>query len=124
MSYAYSPNNGIYGNITLSSPIDANYTVSIGPTSDWSLNNVYTATGTGSTGSSGKISLTGDQADIEINGQSLKQTLESINARLGVLVPNPELEKEFEELKELGERYRELEKKFSEQQKVFNILKK
>jgi hypothetical protein len=71
----------------------------------------------------GVMELTGDNADLIINGQSLSETLKAINARLGILVPNPKLEKEFEELQKLGEQYRELEKKYLAQMKVFDILK-
>jgi len=62
--------------------------------------------------------------DIVIDGESLKGFMHMVQDRLAVLRPNPELEKEFDELRECAERYRELEKKFLEQQKVFNILKK
>jgi hypothetical protein len=69
------------------------------------------------------ISLKGEKADIDINGLSLKNTLEGMMERLALLQINPELEAEFEELKQLGERYRALEKELIEQKRVFDILK-
>lgn len=71
----------------------------------------------------GTIELKGEKADVVINGVSLNQTLSAINQRLGVLVPNPELELMFDELKDLSDRYKELETKLLEQKKVFDILK-
>jgi hypothetical protein len=40
----------------------------------------------------GQLSLVGDNADIVINGQSLNDTLTIIQERLGMLVPNAEME--------------------------------
>jgi len=72
---------------------------------------------------SGKIELKGDNADIDINGLSLKETLESIQEMLGVMKMDPALEREFDELKEAGIRYRELKEKFKEQKAVWDTLK-
>ena len=74
---------------------------------------------TGST----KIHINGKDADIVINGKSFTETMAKIEDRLGILRPNPELEKEFDELRQAGEHYRQLEKKFLEQKKIFDILK-
>lgn len=63
-------------------------------------------------------------ADIKIGDVSLMYTLNTINRRLAILQVNPELEAKWEELKELGERYRELEKEIQDKEKVWNILKK
>lgn len=70
------------------------------------------------------IDLQGEDADVVINGKSLSKTLEGIQERLGMLEMNPELEEEFEELREAANRYRELEKKFKEQKRVWDTLKK
>jgi hypothetical protein len=48
----------------------------------------------------------------------------SVNERLAVMVPNPELEAEFDALKACADRYRELEQKFLEQKRVWETLKK
>jgi hypothetical protein len=71
----------------------------------------------------GKISLQGENADIEINGQSLMKMLEIFQERLGWMQPNPELEKEWDDLRELGEQYRELEKRCKEKAEVWKKLK-
>jgi hypothetical protein len=77
---------------------------------------------TGSTWAmSSKVKIT--DSDIEIDGLSLKQTLLAVNERLAVMIPNPALEREFEELKACGDRYRELEREFAEQLKMWNTLK-
>lgn len=90
----------------------------------------YNWSGTGTTigvgttiGQSGKVSLNGKDADVEINGKSLKAWMEQVEERLNMLTPNPELEKEWDELRKLGERYRKLEKKCKEKSEVWKKLK-
>jgi hypothetical protein len=77
----------------------------------------------GSTGTSSQIDLKGPEADIRINGVSLADTLKVIQDRLNVLVPNPELEAEWDQLRELGEQYRALENKLKEQGDMWTKLK-
>ena len=72
---------------------------------------------------SGRMELKGDGADLTINGKSLKGWMEKVEERLNILTPNPELEKEWDELRRLGERYRKLEKKCKEKAEVWNKLK-
>ena len=72
----------------------------------------------------GKLSLKGNQADIDINGVSLMKTLVEIQERLNILTPNIELEAEWEELKRLGQRYRKLEAKILAKKQTFDILSK
>ena len=72
---------------------------------------------------SGSIELRGDDADIKVNGRSLMDAIDALEQRLNILVPNPELEKEWDELRELGERYRELEKKCKEKGEMWKKLK-
>jgi hypothetical protein len=71
----------------------------------------------------GRISLQGDSADLDINGKSLTQWMERVEDRLNILTPNPTLEKEWDDLRELGERYRELEKKCKEKAEMWKKLK-
>jgi hypothetical protein len=71
----------------------------------------------------GMLSLRGEKADIDINGKSLMKTLEALEERLNLMTPNPELEKEWDDLKKLGERYRKLEKKCKEKAEMWNKLK-
>jgi hypothetical protein len=72
---------------------------------------------------SGMLSLKGENADIDINGKSLMKTLEALEDRLNMLVPNSELEKEWDDLKKLGDRYRKLEKKCKEKANMWTKLK-
>ena len=72
---------------------------------------------------SGKLSLQGTNADIDINGVSLMKTLTSIQERLNILTPAPELEKDWDQLRELGEQYRKLEAEFEEKSKMWKTLK-
>jgi len=72
---------------------------------------------------SSTIDLKGENADIKINGISLIDTLKTIQDRLNILRPNPELETEWDQLRELGEQYRELEKKVKEQGDMWAKLK-
>jgi hypothetical protein len=72
---------------------------------------------------SGVLDLNGDNADIKINGKSLVDTLTALEERLNILTPNPKLEAEWDELRELGERYRELEKQCKEKAEMWKKLK-
>ena len=72
---------------------------------------------------SGMLSLKGANADIDINGKSLMKTLEALEDRLNMLTPNPDMEAEWDQLRELGERYRELEQQCREKTQMWNKLK-
>jgi len=58
--------------------------------------------------------------DLVLDGVSLKQLLEE---RLNLLIPHPELEAEWDQLKELGDQYRKLENELKEKQAVWKKLK-
>ena len=90
------------------------YTISSGTgiTQPWISNKV-----------SPKIKLDGEGADIEVNGESLIGMIKKIEERLNILHPNEKLEAEWEELRELGNRYRELEQHIKEKQATWNRLK-
>ena len=70
-----------------------------------------------------KIKLDGKDADIEVNGRSLMDMIGKIEQRLNILHPNDELEAEWTELRELGDRYRELERHIREKQATWDRLK-
>jgi hypothetical protein len=72
----------------------------------------------------GKMIMKGAEADIEINGKSMSAWMEKVEQRLNILTPNPDMEKEWDELRRLGERYRKLEKKCQEKSQMWNALKK
>jgi hypothetical protein len=63
-------------------------------------------------------------SDIEINGKSLTEMIESIENRLAILHPNEKLEKKWAKLKELGDEYRALEAEILEGEDIWDILKK
>jgi hypothetical protein len=90
-------------------------------------NNVWTTSTNGTSAAnlhqSGMLSLQGEKADIDINGVSLMKTLTSIQERLNILTPAPELEKDWDQLRELGEQYRKLEAEFEEKSKMWKTLK-
>ena len=69
------------------------------------------------------LELRGENADIVVNGVSLMNTLLDIQTRLGVLRPNTEIEQEWDELRELGEKYRALEKDIKEKISIWEKLK-
>lgn len=123
-------------NVSFSSGTNTTYTsmpsVTIGQGLT-SANAVWTTSATGtnynwsavgaSINPSATISLKGENADIDINGKSMKDWMEKVEERLNILTPNPELEKEWDDLRKLGERYRKLEKKCKEKAEVWKKLK-
>jgi hypothetical protein len=72
----------------------------------------------------GQIDIRGTDADIRINGKSMNRWMEQVEQRLNILTVNPELEKEWDDLRRLGERYRKLEKKCQDKAKMWEALKK
>jgi hypothetical protein len=69
------------------------------------------------------VHIQGEDADLLINNKSLKTWMERVEERLNILTPNPELEKEWDQLRRLGERYRKLEKKCQEKAAMWKQLK-
>jgi hypothetical protein len=107
--------------------VDANYDYtsppnyqSLSPTEDIATSNIFSM----SHDIDGKMRISGDDADIEINGISLKQTLEDIQQRMAILQPNPELEKEFKELREIRQQYIKLERNLLEKKEMWETLNK
>jgi len=62
-------------------------------------------------------------ADITVGGKSMREFMNLVEQRLAILTPNKELESEWAELKELGERYRAMEQDLLEKAKSWDILK-
>ena len=76
-------------------------------------------------GSTLKVNGNADfEGEITIKGRNLTDMLDKIEERLAILHPNPELEDRWDELKELGKRYKELEAEIIEKEKIWAILKK
>lgn len=70
----------------------------------------------------GCVDITGQNADIKVHGVSLLNTLKDLQQRLGWLVPNPELESQWQELRELGDRYRALEAECQQKAEMWQSL--
>jgi hypothetical protein len=110
-----------YPNISITSPSVHTTSGTLGP---------FTISGAGTDTApwynqttSSKIRLDGADADIEVNGISLLKTMQEIQIRLNLLQPNTALEAEWEELYELGRKYRELEQKILDKQATWDRLK-
>lgn len=69
-----------------------------------------------------KVNITDN--DLIIDGLSLRDFMQTVNERLAVMVPNPKLEEEFQELRALADQYRKLEKKLLDQKVMWETLKK
>jgi hypothetical protein len=120
LSSGHAQNSYNFANVSLPSNITGSissvtspYTFSNGTTS-------ITANPWATSTRAGKLQLNGEDADIEINGVSILKILQD---RLNVLIPNPELESEWDELKELGDLYRQKEIEFKEKSEMWKKLK-
>jgi len=71
----------------------------------------------------GKLALKGENADIDINGKSMVKWMQAMEERMNWMQPNVELEKEWDDLKKLGDRYRKLEQKCREKAEMWKKLK-
>lgn len=69
------------------------------------------------------IHLNGKEADIVLDGKSLKDSITAIEDRLAILKPNPQLEAKWTRLRELREEYQRLEKEIIEKETAWNALK-
>lgn len=72
---------------------------------------------------SSKLSIQGDNADIDINGVSLMETLRGIQERLAILTPDPGMEQEWDELRELREAYDKKLEQCREKSRMWKTLK-
>ena len=120
--YGAVPPSDLYANTTISSTSlssGTGYTYTAG-TGVYNPVEAVWSSGA-STMTSGKLNLVGDDADLIINGMSLLKVLEE---RLAMMIPNPELEKEWDELKVIGDQYRKLEADLKEKTKMWKALKK
>jgi hypothetical protein len=114
--------SGVYSSVSLTSP----YTVSSGinfPNAVYTTSTVNSPWVQSPPMAGPKITLQGADADIEINGVSLWMTMQEIANRLNIMQINPELEAEWTELRELGERYRKLEQQILDKQATWDRLK-
>jgi hypothetical protein len=93
--------------------------------------NAYTYTGTSTnyawntTSIENTLQVKGDSefdGDITVKGRSLTEFMDSVEQRLNILRPNPALEAEWDQLRELGKQYRELEQQLTEKSQMWNTL--
>ena len=127
MSLVLNPTASVTDSITVSST-GGPYTITDGAgiTVPWTStsSNTISIDSNWNNHASSKIKLDGPGADIEINGESLVDMLRNIEQRLNMLHPNPELESEWEELRDLGDAYRTLEAKIQAKMKTWNAIAK
>jgi hypothetical protein len=71
----------------------------------------------------GRIDLKGANSDVILDGVSVRDTLAKIEQRLNILRPNPELETQWDQLRELGEQYRRLEAEIMQKQAMWDKLR-
>ena len=112
------PSYGPYPNVTTASGSNVSPTV-------WTTNTTagqYSFTGQ-NIQPNNTVHIRGEDADLLINNKSLKTWMEKVEERLNILTPNPEMEKEWDDLRKLGERYRKLEKKCREKTDMWKKLK-
>ena len=114
--------SGVYSSVSLTSP----YTVSSGinfPNAVYTTSTVNSPWVQSPPMAGPKIKLDGADADIEINGVSLWRTMQEISNRLNIMHTNPELETQWQELRELGEQYRKLEQHILDKQATFDRVR-
>jgi len=120
-------NSTIPNTVTITSPNTVpNYGYYAVPSTTTGINPTWTIQ-SNTTTTNNQLTVKGDaefEGEVTIKGKSLLNAIESLEKRLGLLHPNPKLEGRWEELKELGERYRALEKEILEKEKMWAILRK
>ena len=121
----FHPSYGPVPNVTIGSTTHTTATGINVSSPVWTTNTTagqYSFTGQ-NTQPSNTVHIKGKDADLLINDKSLKTWMEKVEERLNILTPNPEMEKEWDDLRKLGERYRKLEKKCKEKSDMWNKLK-
>lgn len=72
---------------------------------------------------SSTLSLNGEGADIEVNGESLMGMIRGIQDRLNILTPDRKLEQEWDELRVIREQYEAKLAECREKSRAWNALK-
>ena len=94
-------------------------------TNGWANTGISTSWANLNPGSAFKVAIDAEfDGDVKIKGVNLTSRLDAIEARLGILRPNNDLEGKWEKLKALGEEYRALEKDILEKEKIWDLLRK
>ena len=63
-------------------------------------------------------------SEFRIELKLIMRMIRDIQTQLNILQPAPELEQEWQQLRELGDQYRKLETEFKEKQRMWTTLKK
>lgn len=112
-----------YANITIGGTGGSASTYSIfGSSTDYTWNNTINTSI-----NPAKIQVQGDavfEGNITWQGRDMREWFESVESRLAILHPDPELEREWSELALLRQRYVELERDIRAKQQLYDILKK
>jgi len=99
--------------------------VTIGGGGGAGYSNPITITGAGSgatwtnattTTAKGQLKLEGDDADLFVQGKSMKAWMESVEKRLAILEPNLELQEKYSALQDAYDHYKTLESLLYEQE--------
>jgi hypothetical protein len=113
-------NSGLYWGMNGTGPSPGQVLTSTGTSTGW-----VTAMDPSLKGSTLKVNGDAEfDGEVTIKGKKLSNMFEKIEERLAILHPNEKLEDKWDELKELGKRYKELEAEIIEKEKVWEILKK
>jgi hypothetical protein len=106
----------------LSSNVYVTSGVTSGTGLNWGYNDTISIT---SGGYENLLSVNGDaeiKGKLKVDGRDIGEILNKIEERLAILRPNPELESRWDELRELGERYRALEADLTEKELMWSKL--
>jgi hypothetical protein len=106
MALSYPNNVTIGGGGTTNTPI----TIGGGAGAGYTWNTASTTT------AKGQLKLEGAEADIFVQGKSMKAWMEGVEQRLSILEPKPELLKKYESLQQAYEHYKTLERLLYEQE--------
>jgi hypothetical protein len=130
MTYNYPNMNDT---ITINSPSTGGYTITSTDTMStglyWATNTSQNQVLTSNGSSTGWANISLADPDLQGSTLSVKGNADfegevTIKGKLAILHPNPKLEDKWDELKELGKRYKELEAEIIEKEKMWAILKK
>lgn len=96
-------------------------TITIGdpPSYNWSADTITL----GDLGPSNTITLTGEDADIRVNGESLMAMIRGIQDRLNILTPDRQLEQEWDDLRVIREQYEAKLAECREKSRAWQALK-
>ena len=125
MDFSYNPGLGVGAAASGTYTVD---TIDLSGSIDWSTLGSNVTLGpvwsdTLSVNPSSKITLNGDDADIEINGESIVGMLKEIRNRLNIIQVSETMESEWDELRALREQYEAKLAECREKNRAWDALK-